>query len=128
MLFLGSVLRLEVFLLAWERARLCELHSGDVFERWGMVFVLDGDCGKRGRMVCATLLEPFDMQKYLDAGFSREEAEGMVVVLIDGQPWSRAWEWPDADPQGWDSPEPVISIRKRSTEYRMWVKKYVVGV
>lgn len=83
---LDSVLRSEVFLLSWEKVPLCELCPGDVFERWGMAFVLDGDCGRRGRMVCATLLEPFDMQKYLDMGFSREEAEGTVAAFYKMPP------------------------------------------
>jgi len=36
-------------------------------------------------MVYATLLEPFDVQKFFDAGFSEEEAKNQIVVHIDGQ-------------------------------------------
>lgn len=91
----------------------------------GMLFVFDGDCGRKSRMVCATLLEPFDMQKHLDAGFSKKEAEDQVVVYIDGQAWSRAWGWPDTDPEDWESSEPVVCIRKRSAEHLMWVRRHV---
>lgn len=81
--------------------RLNELHPGDVFERNNMLFLFLGSCGGKkigeGRMVCAHLLEPFDLQKYIDAGVSEEEALAEIAVEIDGKKYSKAWEWPDDD-------------------------------
>lgn len=111
--------------MSWKRVRLNELQPGDVFERWNMLFVFLGDCGGRGRMVYAHLLEPFDMQKYIDAGMSEEEAFAEIVVEIDGKKYAKAWDWPDTDPEEWEYSEPVFFIRKRSKEYLMWVRKYL---
>jgi len=117
--------------LAWVKVRLYELNPGDVFSRSNMMFLMLGNCGGRGRMVCAHLLEPFDISRYEDAGLPDEEINEIKPdTVVDGKEYMRAWWWPceqdEEDMDEWDCSEPIISYRKRSSEYRMWVLKYVL--
>lgn len=108
--------------MPWKNERLLNLLSGDIFRRKGYVFIYNGDVGKRGGLVDASLLIPLEEQPHCR---DNEDMENCKHFLVDGVMYHLALHWPNESLDSDYNPEPGFSVRKRSKEILMRIELYV---
>ncbi|MBL4952035.1 hypothetical protein JK635_07405 [Neobacillus sp. YIM B02564] len=105
--------------MTWENVRFKDLNQGEIFRKKKDLFILEGDAGRRSRMVgfyALTKVKP-------DSHCIEYEADKCEHFEIEGVTYHRSSE--DVENEFGEMWEPYYAIRKRDTGHmNMKVEKY----